>query len=108
MIVINDKEVILRYINLLGEEILRDKKIAVDLDEKIDKIDIESKDISQREIEQFFNLMRKRIKIAKAIFKNHENIHKMIDYVAAEGYEVKWKEYTAIDLIKHENSKFGG
>lgn len=103
-----DKEVVLRYINLLGEEILRDKKIAVELDEKIDKIDIESKDISRREIDQFFYLMRKRIKIAKAILKNHENIHNMIDYVAAEGYEVKWEEYTAIDLVKNENSKFGG
>ena len=27
----------------------------------------------------------------------------MIDYVAAEGYEVKWKEYTATDLVKNEN-----
>ena len=98
-----DKEVILRYINLLGEEILRDKKIAEDLDEKIDKIDIESKNISQSDIDQLFNSLRKRIKIAKAIFKNHENIHKMIDYVAAEGYEVKWKEYTAIDLVKNKN-----
>lgn len=112
-----DKEVTLRYINLLSEEILRDKKIAEDMDEKIDKIDIESKDIPQRDIDKFFNLMRKRIKIAKAILKNHENIHKMIDYVAAEGYVVKWEEYTAIDLVKNENlcdtntfgnSKFGG
>lgn len=98
-----DKEVTLRYINLLSEEILRDKKIAEDMDEKIDKIDIESKDIPQRDIDKFFNLMRKRIKIAKAIFKNHENIHKMIDYAAENGYEVKWKEYTAIDLVKNEN-----
>lgn len=98
-----DKEVILRYINLLGEEILRDKKIAEDLDEKID---IDLRNIPQRDIDKALKLMGKRIKIAKAILKNHENIHKMIDYVAAEGYEVKWKEYTAIDLIKNE--KLGG
>ena len=94
-----DKEVILRYINLLGEEILRDKKIAEDLDEKIT---MEVQNIPQRNIDKALKIMGKRIKIAKAILKNHENIHKMIDY-AAEGYEVKWKEYTAIDLVKHEN-----
>ena len=112
-----DKEVILRYINLLGEEILRDKKIAEDLDEKIDKAEDLDKKIDKSDIDQLFNLLRKRIKIAKAILKNHENIHKMIDYAAEEGYEIKWDGYKAIDLIKNdnfcdtnpfENSKFGG
>lgn len=109
-----DKEVILRYINLLGEEILRDKKIAVELDEKIT---MEVQNIPKRDIDKALKLMGKRIKIAKAILKNHENIHKMIDYAAAEGYEIKWDSYKAIDLIKNdnlcdtnpfENTKFGG
>jgi hypothetical protein len=98
-----DKEVILRYINLLGEEILRDRKIAEDLDEKIEKIDIEEKKYSQKDIDKALKLMEKRIKIAKAILKNHEHIHEVIDYAAENGYEVKWKEYTAIDLVKNEN-----
>ena len=110
----NDKKTILRYINILGEEILRDNKIAVDLDEKID---IESKNIPHRNIDKSLKLLGKRIKIAKAILKNHENIHKMIDYAAEEGYEIKWDGYKAIDLIKKENlcdtnpfndSRFGG
>lgn len=96
-----DKEVILRYINILGEEILRDEKIAKDLDEKIEKIDIEAKNISPRDVAKAFNFMRKRIKIAKEIIKDHDNIHKMIDYAKEKGYEIKWKEYTAIDLIKN-------
>lgn len=109
-----DKEVILRYINLLGEEILRDKKIAVELDEKIT---MEVQNIPKRDIDKALKLMGKRIKIAKAILKNHENIHKMIDYAAEEGYEIKWDSYKAIDLIKNdnlcdtnpfENTKFGG
>lgn len=109
-----DKEVILRYINLLGEEILRDNKIAVELDEKIT---MEVQNIPKRDIDKALKLMGKRIKIAKAILKNHENIHKMIDYAAEEGYEIKWDSYKAIDLIKKdnlcdtnpfENTKFGG
>ena len=115
-----DKEVILRYINLLGEEILRDKKIAVELDEKMT---MEVQNFLQRDmdkaldIDKALKLMGKRIKIAKAIKKNHENIHKMIDYAAEEGYEIKWDSYKAIDLIKNdnlcdtnpfENTKFGG
>lgn len=95
-----DKEVILRYINLLGEEILRDKKIAEDLDEKIT---MEVQNILQRDIDKALKLMGKRIKIAKAILKNHEHIHEVIDYAAENGYEVKWKAYTAIDLVKNEN-----
>ena len=61
-----DKEVILRYINLLGEEILRDRKIAEDLDEKIT---MEVQNIPQRDIDKALKLMGKRIKIAKAILK---------------------------------------
>lgn len=100
-----DKEVILRYINLLGEEILRDKKIAEDLDEKIT---MEVQKIPQRDIYKALKLMGKRIKIAKAILKNHENIDKMIDYVAAEGYEIIWEGYKVVDIIKkgdEENEK---
>lgn len=109
-----DKEIILGYINLVGEEILRDKKIAVDLDEKID---IETRNIPYRDIDKALKMLGKRIKIAKKIIKNHENIHKMIDYAAEEGYEIKWDSYKAIDLIKNdnlcdtnpfENTKFGG
>lgn len=109
-----DKEVILRYINLLGEETIGERIIAEDLDEKIT---VEVQNIPQRDIDKALKLMGKRINISKAIIKKNENILKIIDYVAAEGYEVKWKEYTAIDLIKHENlcdtnpfgnSKFGG
>lgn len=95
-----DKEAILRYINILGEEILRDDKIAKDLDEKID---MEGRNIPHRNMDKLLNLMGQRIKIAKAMIKNHDNIHKMIDYVKEKGYEVKWKEYTAIDLVKNEN-----
>lgn len=98
----NDKEVILRYINILGEEILRDKKIAVDLDEKID---IESRNIPRRNIDKALKLLGKRIKIAKAILKNHENIHKMIDYAAEEGYEVIWEGYEAVDIVEKEGKK---
>lgn len=59
-----DKEVILRYINLLGEEILRDRKIAEDLNEKIA---MESKNISQINRYKLMDLMGERIKISKAI-----------------------------------------
>lgn len=109
-----DKEVILRYINLVGEKILRDKEIAEDLNEKIA---MESKNIPQINRYKLMDLMGERIKISKAILKNHENIHKMIDYAAEEGYEIKWDSYKAIDLIKNdnlcdtnpfENTKFGG
>lgn len=95
-----DKEVFLKYINLLGEEILRDRKIAVDLNEKIA---MESKKIPQINKYKLMDLIGERIKISKAILKNHENIHKMIDYAAENGYEIKWKEYTAIDLVENEN-----
>ena len=49
----------MRYINLLGEEILRDNKIAVELDEKIT---MEVQNIPKRDIDKALKLMGKRIK----------------------------------------------
>lgn len=65
-----DKETIIRYLNLVMEELLNLRKKANDIDNQI--------------------------------LNNHKNINRMVDYVAAEGYEIIWECGQAIKIVERK------
>lgn len=69
-----DKETIIRYLNLVMEELLNLRKKANDIDNQI--------------------------------LNNHKNINRMVDYVAAEGYEIIWEGCQAIKIVERKNNEY--
>jgi len=88
----NDKKAIIRYLNLVSDELLRLREKANDLDDQITE--------NKERLTELVDLISKRLAISKRIIKNHESIHNMIDYVEAEGYEIIWEGYKVVDIIK--------
>lgn len=96
----NDKKAIIRYLNLVSDELLCLREKANDLDDQITE--------NKERLKELIDLMSERLAISKRIIKNHESIHNMIDYVEAEGYEIIWEGYKVVDIIKkgdEENEK---
>lgn len=69
-----DKETIIRYLNLVMEELLNLRKKANDIDNQI--------------------------------LNNHKNINRMVDYVAAEEYEIIWESCQAIKIVERKNNEY--
>ena len=93
----NDKKVIIRYLNLISDELLCLREKANDLDDQITE--------NKERLTELVDLISKRLAISKRIIKNHESIHNMIDYVAAEGYEIIWEGYKAVKIVEKRDKE---
>lgn len=90
----NDKKTIIRYLNLVSDELLNLREKANDLDDQF-----------QEKLKELDNLMLERSALSKKIIKNHESIHRMIDYAAEEGYEIIWEGFKVVDIVEKEDKE---
>ena len=59
----------------------------------------------EERLKELHKLTLKRSAISKRIIKNHESIHYMINYLAAEGYEIIWENYKVVDIVEKEGKE---
>ena len=90
----NNKKTIISYLNLKSDELLILREKANDLDDQF-----------QEKLKELDNLTLKRSVISKKIIKNHERIHYMINYEAAEGYEIIWDGFKVVDIVEKEGKE---
>ena len=90
----NEKKTIIRYLNLVSDELLNLREKANDLDDQI-----------QEKLKELDNLTLERSALSKKIIKNHESIHRMIDYAAEEGYEIIWEGFKVVDIVEKEGKE---
>lgn len=90
----NDKKTIIRYLNLVSDELLNLREKANDLDDQF-----------QEKLKELEDITLKRSAISKKIIKNHESIHYMINYEAAEGYEIIWDGFKVVDIVEKEGKE---
>lgn len=90
----HDKKALLKSINMAGK-ILNGARDAInEIAENILLFD---------SAEKRLNAVETQIKLHDLIKNLHRLIHCYIEEADQKGYEVVWKEYTAIDLVKNKN-----